>query len=169
MQRTTTCGALTKADNGKTVILNGWVHRDRNHGALHFINLRDRYGITQVVVDDDASSELVETAKQLHLEYCIAVKGTVRLRPESMVNKDMPTGEIEVKAEQIQILSKCAPLPFMIDDDEHVPNEDIRLRYRYLDLRSKGMQDRIRLRHEFVHSIRDYLCGQGFYEIEGST
>ena len=169
MQRTTTCGALTKADTGKTVVLNGWVHRDRNHGALHFINLRDRYGITQVVVDDDAPQELVDTAKQLHLEYCIAVKGVVRPRPESMINKDMATGEVEVKAEQIQILSKCAPLPFMIDDAEHMPNEDLRLRYRYLDLRSQGMQDRIRLRHEFVHCIRDYLSDQGFYEIETPT
>ena len=169
MQRTTTCGALTKADNGKTVILNGWVHRDRNHGSLHFINLRDRYGITQVVVDDDASPELVATAKELHLEYCIAVKGTVRLRPENMVNKEMVTGEIEVKAQEIEILSKCAPLPFMIDDDEHVPNEDIRLKYRYLDLRTQGMQQRIKLRHDFIHSIRNYLCDRGFYEIETPT
>jgi aspartyl-tRNA synthetase len=110
-QRTTTCGALNKADNGKTVVLNGWVHRDRNHGALHFINLRDRYGITQVVVDDDASPALQAVASELRLEYCIAVTGSVRLRPESMVNPEMSTGEIEVKAQSIEILSRCAPLP----------------------------------------------------------
>ncbi|MFA6844368.1 MAG: aspartate--tRNA ligase [Sphaerochaetaceae bacterium] len=169
MQRTTNCGALTKADNGKTVILNGWVHRDRNHGALHFINLRDRYGITQIVIDDDASAELQQTAKDLHLEYCIAVQGVVRLRPDSMINQEMPTGEIEVKAQRIDILSKCAPLPFQIDDDEQVPNEDIRLKYRFLDLRTKGMQQRLKLRHEFIRSIRNYLSDRDFYEIETPT
>ena len=99
MQRTATCGSLRAADAGKTVVLNGWVHRDRNHGALHFINLRDRYGMTQVVVDDDASPELQKAASELKLEYCIAVKGLVRRRPDDMINPDMATGEIEVKAE----------------------------------------------------------------------
>lgn len=110
MQRTVTCGDLRATDEGKSVILNGWVHRDRNHGALHFINLRDRYGLTQVVVDDDASQELQEVAASLKLEYCIAVKGIVRRRPDSMINPDMATGEIEVKAEKIEILSQCAVL-----------------------------------------------------------
>ena len=93
MQRTATCGELRASDAGRTVILNGWVHRDRNHGALHFINLRDRYGLTQVVVDDDASPELQKAASALKLEYCIAVRGIVRKRPDEMVNHDMPTGE----------------------------------------------------------------------------
>jgi len=167
-QRTTTCGGLTKADAGKTVILNGWVHRDRNHGALHFINLRDRYGITQVVVDDDASKELQETASKLRMEFCIAVTGLVRLRPDNMINKDMKTGEIEVKADKIEILNKCLPLPFMIDDETEA-NEDLRLKYRYLDLRSTGMQKRIKLRHEFVKAIREYLYKTDFYEIETPT
>ena len=167
-QRTVTCGQLRAADAGKTVVLNGWVHRDRNHGALHFINLRDRYGITQVVVDDDASPELQKTASELRMEFCIAVTGTVRLRPENMINQDMATGEIEVKAEKISILSRCATLPFMIDGDQ-VINEDLRLKYRFLDLRSSGMQQRIALRHEFIKAIRDYLCDEGFYEIETPT
>ncbi|NCD05598.1 MAG: aspartate--tRNA ligase [Spirochaetia bacterium] len=167
-QRTTTCGGLTKADAGKTVVLNGWVHRDRNHGALHFINLRDRYGITQVVVDDDASKELQETASKLRMEFCIAVTGLVRLRPDNMINKDMKTGEIEVKADKIEILNKCLPLPFMIDDETEA-NEDLRLKYRYLDLRSTGMQKRIKLRHEFVKAIREYLYKTDFYEIETPT
>ncbi|MCH3917506.1 MAG: aspartate--tRNA ligase [Spirochaetia bacterium] len=167
-QRTVTCGGLTKADAGKHVVLNGWVHRDRNHGALHFINLRDRYGITQVVVDDDASEELQQTATQLKMEYCIAVTGIVRLRPDSMINPDMATGEIEVKAEKIEILSTCKPLPFMIDDEANA-NEDLRLKYRFLDLRTKGMQDRIRLRHEVVKAIRQYLYKTDFYEIETPT
>ena len=145
-QRTVTCGQLRGADAGKTVVLNGWVHRDRNHGALHFINLRDRYGITQVVVDDDASPELQKAASELRMEYCIAVTGVVRRRPENMVNPDMATGEVEVKAEKISILSKCATLPFMIDS-ENATNEDLRLKYRFLDLRSSGMQKRIKLRH----------------------
>ena len=143
MQRTVTCGQLRKGDAGKTVVLNGWVHRNRNHGALHFINLRDRYGITQVVVDDDAQKELQDVASGLKNEYCIAVKGLVRERPDEMVNKDMPTGEVEVKAENIEILSKCQILPFQIEDETNA-KEDLRLKYRFLDLRSKGMQDRIR-------------------------
>lgn len=167
-KRTVTCGALTAADVGKTVILNGWVHRDRNHGALHFINLRDRYGITQVVVDDNASEELQKTAAQLKMEYCIAVTGVVRKRPDNMVNKDMATGEIEVQAQKIEILSKCEVLPFMIDE-ETTANEDLRLKYRFLDLRSGGMQKRIKLRHEFIKAIRDFLCDKDFYEIETPT
>ncbi len=167
-QRTVTCGELRGADAGKTVVLNGWVHRDRNHGALHFINLRDRYGITQVVVDDDASPELQKTASELRMEYCIAVTGVVRLRPENMINHDMATGEVEVKAEKISILSKCATLPFMIDS-ENAANEDLRLKYRFLDLRSSGMQNRIKLRHEFIKAIREYLYTEGFYEIETPT
>ncbi len=168
MKRTATCGSLTKADEGKTVILNGWVHRDRNHGMLHFINLRDRYGITQVVVEDDASEELQKIASELKLEYCIAVRGVVRARPESMVNPDMPTGEIEVKAEQIEILSKCAPLPFMIDDESGA-REDLRLKYRFLDLRCNGMQQRMKLRHDFVRAIREYMNAHDFYDIETPT
>lgn len=167
-QRTTTCGGLTKADAGKKVVLNGWVHRDRNHGALHFINLRDRYGITQVVVDDDASKELQETAAKLRMEFCIAVTGVVRLRPDTMVNLDMATGEVEVKAESIEILSKCLPLPFMIDGEAE-PNEDLRLKYRFLDLRTQGMQERIKLRHEFIKAIREYFYRTDFYEIETPT
>ena len=168
MQRTVTCGSLRATDEGKSVILNGWVHRDRNHGALHFINLRDRYGLTQVVVDDDASAELQEVAASLKLEYCIAVKGIVRRRPDSMINPDMATGEIEVKAEKIEVLSQCAVLPFMIDDECNA-KEDLRLKYRFLDLRSKGMTDRIVLRHKIVKAIREYFYKTDFLEIETPT
>ena len=168
MQRTVTCGALKAADEGKTVVLNGWVHRNRNHGALHFINLRDRYGITQVVVDDDADESLQAKANELKLEYCIAVKGIVRRRPDEMINPDMSTGEIEVKAERIEILSKCDTLPFMIDEENN-SREDLRLKYRYLDLRCFGMQQRIRMRHEIVKAIREYFYGTDFLEIETPT
>ena len=168
MQRTATCGALRAADEGKTVILNGWVHRNRNHGALHFLNLRDRYGITQVVVDDDAPEELQAKANELKLEYCIAVRGIVRRRPDEMINPDMSTGEIEVKAERIEILSKCDTLPFMIDEENN-SREDLRLKYRFLDLRCFGMQKRIRMRHEIVRAIREYFYGTDFLEIETPT
>lgn len=168
MQRTVTCGGLRAKDEGKEVILNGWVHRNRDHGALHFINLRDRYGITQVVVDDDASESLEKMARSLKMEYCIAVKGIVRRRPDEMINPDMETGEVEVKAKEIEILSECATLPFMIED-ENSAREDLRLKYRFLDLRTKGMQNRIRLRHEVVKAIREFFYKTDFYEIETPT
>jgi len=111
-QRTVTCGQLRKEDVGKTVVLNGWVHRSRNHGGIHFINLRDRYGITQVVVSDTAPKEVTEIASSLHNEYCISVEGVVQGRPESMINKEMASGEIEVDVLSIQILSVCETPPF---------------------------------------------------------
>jgi len=167
-QRTVTCGQLRAADAGRTVVLNGWVHRDRNHGGLHFINLRDRYGITQVVVNGDSDPDLQSTASQLKLEYCIGVTGTVRKRPDEMINKDLATGEIEVVASEIEILSLCETLPFMIDE-ENPAREDVRLKYRYLDLRCFGMQKRIALRHYFVKAVRDFLSARDFYEIETPT
>jgi len=168
LQRTETCGSLRACDEGRRVVLNGWVHRDRNHGALHFINLRDHYGLTQVVVDDDASQELQAAAASLKLEYCVAVEGIVRRRPDSMINPDMETGEIEVKAERIQVLSQCDVLPFMIDEETNA-KEDFRLKYRFLDLRSFGMQKRIKLRHEVVKAIREYFYKTDFMEIETPT
>lgn len=168
MRRTVTCGALRKEDTGKTVTVNGWVHRNRDHGGIHFINLRDRYGITQIVIDQDADQDLKDTAEKLKMEYCIAVEGLVRERPDSMKNSDMTTGDIELSAVKIEILSTCSTLPFMIDE-ENTANEDLRLAYRYLDLRSGGMQKRIKLRHDFTYSVRQYLSEQGFFEIETPT
>jgi aspartyl-tRNA synthetase len=167
-QRTNTCGELRAADIGKSVVLNGWVHRKRDHGGITFINIRDRYGVTQVVVDADSPRELLDIAADLKMEYCLSIRGTVRPRPDMMVNPSMPTGEIEVKAERIQILSRCAPLPFMIDESTDA-KEDMRLTYRYLDLRSFSMQKKIRLRHEAAFAVREYLVGNGFYEIETPT
>ena len=167
-QRTVTCGELTKSDVGKKVVLNGWVHRNRNHGGIHFINLRDRYGITQIVISDEASKEVQEIAASLHAEYCIAVEGVVNARPDSMVNHEMSTGEIEVDVFSIQILSVCEPVPFMVDEESDA-KEDTRLRYRFLDLRSFGMQKRIKLRHDFVRAIREFLSDRDFYEIETPT
>ncbi len=167
-QRTVTCGQLRKSDEGRQVVLNGWVHRDRDHGGIHFINLRDRYGITQVVVGESAPDSVRERADRLHLEYCIAVEGVVRLRPDSMINHEMPTGEVELEVTDLTILSACDPVPFLVDEKSDA-KEETRLRYRYLDLRSFGMQRRIRLRHEFVRAIRDFLSDRDFYEIETPT
>ncbi|MFA5513656.1 MAG: OB-fold nucleic acid binding domain-containing protein, partial [Sphaerochaetaceae bacterium] len=101
-QRTVTCGQLTKEDVDKTVVLNGWVHRNRNHGGINFVDLRDRYGITQLVVDKDADPRLLDVVEKLRMEYCIAAEGTVRLRPSSMINKEMRSGEIEVVLSSIE-------------------------------------------------------------------
>ncbi|GHV76324.1 aspartate--tRNA(Asp/Asn) ligase [Spirochaetia bacterium] len=168
MKRTTTCGALRKADAGKTVTLNGWVHRKRDHGGISFINLRDRYGITQVVIDSDAPAELAALTAELRNEFCIAVEGLVRSRPDSMINPDMPTGEIEVVAKKLAILSRSEVLPFQVDDESEA-KEELRLTYRYLDLRSAGMQRRIKLRNEVAFAVREWMTGQGFYEIETPT
>ncbi|MCQ2981624.1 MAG: aspartate--tRNA ligase [Treponemataceae bacterium] len=174
MKRTVTCGDLRKADDGKTVILNGWVHRIREHGGISFINLRDRYGITQVVVDSDSPAELQDVAKTIRMEFCLAIEGVVRARPDTMINKDMATGEVELVAKKIQILAKSEVLPFMLDEVQKdgtpvVPNEDLRLKYRYLDLRSQKMQHNIILRSQVAFATREYLTSKGFLEIETPT
>jgi aspartyl-tRNA synthetase len=165
MKRSLTCGALRAADAGKTVTLNGWVHRHRDHGGIRFFDIRDRYGITQVVVDADAPAELRAVSEQLKFEYCVAVEGIVRARPPAMANPNMPTGEIEVKAQRMAILSRCEVLPFMIDERADA-REDTRFTYRYLDLRTAAMQRNIALRHRAAFATREYLAGLGFYEIE---
>lgn len=168
MKRTHTCGECSRSHAGQRVVLNGWVHRKRDHGGIHFINLRDRYGLTQIVVDEDAPSEVRELVKSLKFEYCIAVEGTVRERPSEMVNPEMPTGEIEVAAEKLSVLSACDVLPFMIDEKSEA-KEDLRLEYRYLDIRSFSMQRKIKLRHDVTYATREYLDSKGFYEIETPT
>lgn len=168
MKRSATCGELTRVCTGETVVLNGWVHRARDHGGIYFIDLRDRYGITQVVIDSDATEELREAVRNLKFEYCIAIRGTVRSRPDSMVNNELTTGEIEVAARELTVLSKCDILPFMIDERSDA-KEDLRLKYRYLDLRSFSMQRKLRLRHHVALAVREYLSSRGFYEIETPT
>ena len=168
MKRTATCGELSGARAGEVVTLNGWVHRFRDHGGVKFISLRDRYGVTQLVVDEDAAAAVREAAEGLKNEYCIAVTGTVRARPDAMINREMATGEIEVSVAVIKVLSTCDTLPFMIDDKSDARDE-LRLKYRYLDLRSFSMQRKMKLRHDVAFLVRDYLNGQGFYEIETPT
>ena len=168
MKRTHTCGELHTDHVGSTVTLNGWVHRNRDHGGIHFINLRDRYGITQIVIDEDAPAALTHIAGELKFEYCIAVTGKVRERPDEMKNPDMETGDIEVAASDIRVLSTCETLPFMIDEKSEA-REDLRLKYRYLDLRSFSMQRNITLRHEVTWATREFMADKGFFEIETPT
>ncbi|MBP5174940.1 MAG: aspartate--tRNA ligase [Treponema sp.] len=174
-KRTVTCGDLRKADVGKSVILNGWVHRTRDLGGLFFIQLRDRYGITQILVGDNASDEVKKIAASLKSEYCIAISGKVAARSDKDVNPEMATGEIEVEAEDIEIFTTADPLPFAIDEVRQkdgtivLPNEDLRLKYRYLDLRREPMQHHIILRSQVTFAVREYLTQQGFLEIETPT
>jgi aspartyl-tRNA synthetase len=165
MKRSVTCGALRASDEGRSIILNGWVHRHRDHGGIRFFDIRDRYGLTQVVVDADAPAELRGASDELKFEYCVAVEGKVHTRPPAMANPNMPTGEIEVHASRIVILSRCDVLPFMIDEKADA-REDTRFKYRYLDLRTGTMQRNIALRHRAALATREFLSARGFLEIE---
>ena len=167
-RRTHTCGELNATHAGKEATLNGWVHRNRDHGGIHFITLRDRYGMTQVVIDEDAPQHAHDVASSLKFEYCIAVEGMVRMRPDSMINRDMPTGEIEILAKNIVILAASQTPPFMVDERSEA-SDDLRLKYRYIDLRSSSMQRNIRLRAEAGRQVREYLTSQNFLEIETPT
>ncbi len=165
LKRTHMCGALRASDAGSNVVLMGWVNRRRDLGNLIFIDLRDRSGITQVVMTAEAGAELHKKAETLRSEFVVAVVGHVKLRDAGTVNKNLPTGEIEVVADQLRILNDCKPLPFSPAESD-IANEEVRLKYRYLDLRRPEMQHNIQLRHNVSIAIREYLNGQGFYEIE---
>ncbi|MDR0538981.1 MAG: aspartate--tRNA ligase [Spirochaetaceae bacterium] len=167
-KRTHTCGELREADEGKSAVLNGWVDRVRNLGGIFFISLRDRYGITQVVVDEDSGAEALAQAAELHNEYCIAAAGTVRARPEGMRNAEIATGGIELYANALSILNRCAPLPFQLGE-ESPAKEELRLRYRYLDLRQPRMQRLIKLRNDVSFATREFMEAEGFLEIETPT
>jgi aspartyl-tRNA synthetase len=159
------CGTLRASDAGKKAVLMGWVNKRRDHGSLLFIDLRDRTGVTQVVVNADRDAAIHEKAGTLRNEYVIAVTGTVRLRDGSTINPNMPTGEVELVAEELRILNE-SKLPPFLPSDTALTNEETRLKYRYIDLRRDAMQFNIELRHKVAKAIRDYLSGQGFFEIE---
>jgi len=164
-RRTHSCGELNKSDVGKEIILMGWVQSIRDHGGLIFLNLRDRMGITQIILDPSEAQEAYRKARQLKDEYVIAVKGIVAPRLKGSENPHLSTGEIEVKAKQLKILNTCANLPYPIDDKFTV-NDNLRLKYRYLDLRRPRMQRNIRLRHQICLEIRKFWDSKGFLEIE---
>jgi aspartyl-tRNA synthetase len=163
LERTHTCGALRLADVGEPVVLLGWIHRVRDLGALVFLDVRDRYGITQVVARD--AEGLVEAAKRLKPEMVVAILGTADRRSEETRNAKIDTGEVEVVASEIRLLSDARRPPFSIAD-EGVVSEDTRLKYRYLDLRRPRMQRNLALRHQVTMEVRRYFDEQGFLEIE---
>ncbi len=164
LKRTHTCGSLRVADAGQEVILNGWAYRRRDHGTIIFLDLRDRYGVTQVVITPE-TPEAYEVAQRVRSEYVLAVRGQVRRRPAGMENPNLATGEIEVVASELIIENPAKPLPFEIRDDLEA-NEFARLKYRYLDLRRPRLQRNIILRHRAVKLMRDYLDSHNFLEIE---
>ncbi len=163
--RTHTCGELNINNIGQKVTLAGWVNRRRDHGGLVFLDIRDRYGITQVICDPERSPEAHRVASELRSEYVIQVTGAVARRLPGTENPNLCTGSIEVVAEQIQVLNPARTTPFPISDNIQV-DESLRLKYRYLDLRRPRMRDNIVLRHKTVKVIRDYLDERGFLEIE---
>lgn len=166
IKRTHTCGELSLSEKGKKVTLNGWVKSYRNLGGVLFIDLRDRYGLTQIVVDPETIDEqMLNDANRTRHEFVISAIGEVCPRPDGMINKNMPTGEIEVKIEQFYILAESKTPPFEITDDTKA-SEKLRLEYRYLDLRRDSLQRNIRLRHQTALAVRNHLDSQGFYEIE---
>ncbi len=165
MHKSVNCGELRLAHAGQTVTLAGWVHRRRDHGALFFLDLRDRSGLVQVTCDAQAAPAANEALDSARNEYVVQVTGTVRQRPAGLANPNLPTGEIEVAAESAQILNEARTPPFYINEDADV-DEALRLKYRYLDLRRPAMQQNIVLRHHVVKLIRDYMDTNGFIEIE---
>ncbi len=165
LQRTHTCGALRAADAGSKVILMGWVNRRRDHGNLIFLDLRDRTGVTQIVLDKDLSPDGHAKGEQIRPEYVVAVVGKVRLRGADVINPKMETGEVEIVSDQLLVLNDSKLPPFS-PAEEAIANEEVRLKYRYLDLRRPEMQKSIELRHRVALAIRQYLSGEGFLEIE---
>ena len=163
MYRTNTCGELRLSDAGKQVTLAGWVQRSRKMGGMTFIDLRDRYGITQLVFNDDTDSELCDRANKLGREYCIQVTGTVSERESK--NAKMPTGDIEIFVSQLNVLSESATPPFIIEDNTD-GGDDIRMKYRYLDLRRSVVRKNLELRHKMTIAIRNFLDSKDFIEVE---
>ena len=165
LRRTHMCGELRAQHAGEQVVLMGWVSRRRDLGNLIFIDLRDRTGITQLVFDIGDSSTMHEKASALRSEFVIAALGTVRRREEKTVNRNIPTGEIEVVVNELKLLNESKLPPFLPGETANL-NEEVRLKYRYIDLRRQQMQLNIELRHKVALAIREYLAGKGFFEIE---
>lgn len=170
MLRTHTCGELTGNNDAKPVTLCGWVHRRRDHGGLIFIDLRDKYGFTQIVIDPE-NANAFKVAETVRPEWVLKITGNVRKRLEGAERDDNPTGEIEVLVDEITVLNEAKTPPFEIDQPstgsgQGEVNEELRLEYRYLDLRRERMQKNIAMRHEVMKIVRDYFYGQGFQEVE---
>ena len=165
LQRTHRCGVLRATDAGATVVLMGWVNRRRDHGNLIFLDLRDRSGLVQVVLDKELCPDAHAKAEQVRPEYVVAVTGKVRLRDASVVNPNMPTGAIEIEAIQMLVFNDAKTPPFS-PAEEAIGNEELRLKYRYIDLRRPEMQRNFELRHKIALAVRQHLSAEGFYEVE---
>ena len=165
LKRTVTCGQLNADNINQDVILNGWIAKNRDHGGVIFLDLRDRYGKTQVTFNPDIDAEMAARAKRLRMEDVVAVKGTVKGRPEGNINNNMPTGAIEVIVSELEVLNEAQPLPFLVSDRES-GNEDLRLEYRYLELRTKELQNFMAIRSKTYQSARSRLNAEGFMEFE---
>ena len=165
MYRTHTCGELRLQNKDQTVHLCGWLQRTRDLGGLLFLDLRDRYGLVQIVIDPAEKPELAEKAKHISRESVIKAAGTVRPRPDDMINSDMVTGEIEVSPESVEVLSACGDLPIPFEEVIDA-GEELRLKYRYLELRRPAMQKNVEIRHKAAQAVRNHLSSRGFWEIE---
>ncbi len=166
MYKTHSCGELRAAQAGQTVTLAGWVNRRRDHGGVAFFDLRDRYGIVQITINPTLSKETLDRVANVRFEWVLQVTGVVQKRPDGMANPKMETGEIEVIAQSIEVLNPAKTLPMMVSDDTDLPDENTRLKYRYLDLRREKMSRNMILRHRVIKFMRDYLDKQNFIEVE---
>lgn len=168
MMRTDTCGELSKSEIGRTVELAGWVHRRRDHGGIIFIDLRDRYGLTQLTFDPEINKETYAAADKLRNEWVIKIKGKVAARPADMVNPKLKTGEIEIECAALEILNKARTLPFEIDEDKAKNDikESLRLKYRFLDLRRPKLQEMLAAKDKFIQHIRKYFQERNFIEVQ---
>lgn len=165
MYRTHTCNEISVKNVDQEIMLSGWVFRRRDHGELIFIDLRDRYGLTQIVFDPSSNKDAHAIAEELRSEFVITINGIVRARPEGMCNKNISTGEVEVLVSKIEILNRSKLPPFEIDSNE-VANEELRLKYRYLDLRRQKIRTNIIFRHKFIKRLRDHMDEMSFVEVE---
>jgi aspartyl-tRNA synthetase len=167
MLRTNTCGELKKEDAKKEVTLCGWVHRRRDHGGIIFIDLRDKYGLTQIKFDPEINKEAHAKADDLRSEWVVQVRGKIVARPEDMINSKMKTGEIELEINDLQILNKSKTPPFELDDEKaHESNEAIRLKYRFIDLRRDKLQKMLKTKDELITYCREYFHKNDFTEIQ---
>ena len=164
-KRTHNCGELSIKQKDQKVVLCGWIHTRRDHGSIIFLDLRDRYGYTQIFVDSSKNKELFEKTQILRNEDVLSIQGLVCERPENMINKKLHTGSIEVLAENINIFSQSKVPPFIIEEEPSA-TEALRLKYRYLDIRSPKLQRNLKLRHDFYQITRNYFSSQGFFEVE---
>ncbi len=166
MYKTHTCGELRATHTNQQVTLAGWVHRRRDHGGVIFLDLRDRYGIVQVTVHPNLSKETLDAVSNVRMEWVLQITGTVQKRPAGMENPKMQTGEMEVIAQSIEVLNRAKNLPFLVSGENDLPDENTRLKYRYLDLRRERMTRNMILRHQAVKFMRDFLDKRNFIEIE---